>query len=1032
MRGILALAGLLVALWTGAFASDAASPLLPLTVPAEWTAFFPESLDQAAVQAVTEIPAVLGGAPGRKVAFTGDTCVLDRALTKEGPAVLMYEFDAAEGGLMQAGAGGDWFWSVQINGQTVLDLTTRGNGKNPISSLNHVLYLPVKKGRNLVVATVLRGSNGWKFAYGPVPFLTQANGVLREAELAASDCVLQYADGRTLSQSQGLQNAVFEGKGKNFTLTGDFAGGVKFVMQAKETQTAKGDYAIDLNYTLKSAQALPLKAASVVFRIPATAARSGSVFCPAGEIACSALPADLKTLLNLSLVTDRHKLGFLSAAPLFAVRSAADGSCEIAAEFPGIAGQQSASVSFQIIPGLPPYKITAGADWVPLPFAREVEKGSILDFSFLTEGQAPAGKFGRIVADAAGHFSYEASGKQVRLNGANLCFEANYLPKEECEALAEVFRKQGYNAVRFHHTDIHMIRGVWNAQTSYEIAPEMLDKLDYLFAAMKKAGIYVAIDFYTMRYFGPGEIEGVKGRISGDIKALLPVSDSAFHAWSKLVLAWMKHVNPYTGLAWKDDPALVFACPLNEDAAFSVLNDNTLAMQLYVEGYKVWKAKNNVAGDDIAPLKKDPRFTQYVVETKRASNRKIAEFLRQNGIQLPLTGSNWWNTMAQTFTRAEFDLVDNHQYADHPSNGGYNQSSALKGDFARTLPLFMAPTRVFGKPFTVTEFNFCFPNIYRAEGGALFGAYSALQDWDGIYRFAWSHERIKNLAVHPISHFDIASDPISLCTERQIALLFARGDVAPAKGRYVYAVSMPEAIKEGFGGMWTGGLFPKPFSALAAVSQVGSAPVLPDKALTGKFSGVSAEAAPEERFLAGNPYLAPTALTPLTAPDAQGEIVSDTGEVRLNPAAGSIRILTARTEALVTPPCAAFAGNCLSAGNVSSFTSLSASAMDGQPLTASRRILLFHLTNVLNSDMLFSSAELRRIESTGKLPHLVRAGSAEVSLKNGNADLRVYAVSCTGKRLRPVAAEYRDGAYRFMAEISSRDAEPVMAYELAE
>jgi len=52
-----------------------------------------------------------------------------------------------------------------------------------------------------------------------------------------------------------------------------------------------------------------------------------------------------------------------------------------------------------------PFVLAADASWAELPVAREIQPGSILDFSFLND--APAGKYGRIVASADGHLVYE-------------------------------------------------------------------------------------------------------------------------------------------------------------------------------------------------------------------------------------------------------------------------------------------------------------------------------------------------------------------------------------------------------------------------------------------------------------------------------------------------------------------------------------------------------------------------------------------------------------------------------------------------
>lgn len=1025
----LAPAFILLVIAQALLAGEAGSRLLPLAVQQEWTLFCPESEEGLAVERLTAIPAELNGAPGRKVRLADHAIIIDRSVTKSGPAILLYEFDSDRDGLMQAGGGADWFWSLTVNGQTVLDLLKKGNQTGPITHRNHAVYLPVRKGRNLVAAKVLRGSNGWKFAFGPVPFTALENGVLSHPGVAASDCVLTFAGGRRLAQSDSLRNATMTGQGKDFTLSGTLGDDVRLTLRSQEIRTKAGNYAIRLSYALESDQPLKLEGAEAVLRFPPDFAVGAVARLADRSLPMLQIPPLTQALKQVAISGGQHRIVCSADAPVLALRKTE--GLEIAIAFPDLQGKTSVAVSFLIEPGVPPFQITAGTDWAPLRLERMVEAGSILDFSFLADRHAPAGRLGRILPGPDGRFVYEKTGERARLIGANLCFEANYIPKEECDALAEVFRRQGYNAVRFHHTDIHMIKGVWNAQTSYEIEPQMLDRLDYLFAAMKRAGLYATIDFYTMRYFGPGEIVGVDKRMSGDIKQLLPVSESAFQAWSKLVLTWMHHVNPYTGLAWKDDPALTFACPLNEDAIVSVLGDDSLAMSLFRERYQAWKQENGITGEDVVPLKKDPRFTRFAIETKRASNRRIAAVLRENGIAIPLSGSNWWNTQAQAFTRAEFDVVDNHQYADHPSNGQYNQGCSVRSDPGRITPVFMMPTRILGKPFAVTEFNYCFPNQYRAEGGALFGACSSLQDWDAVYRFAWSHGRDKNLDINPISHFDISSDLLSLHADRQVALLFARGDVSPSSQSYLYAVTMSEATKDGFGGMWSGGLFPAEFSTLGLVSRIGSMPLADGQGIGRTVAGVCSGSALSEAQLGGNRLLARAELARLTAPDQHGEIVSDTGEIRLDPVQGHLRVMTPRTECLVTFPERTLAGRLLAVRVTGAFASVSASAMDGQPLGQSARILVLHLTNVLNSGMHFSNPEMRRIEEVGTLPHLARCGRAEITLRNATAGLKVFAIGSSGKRLRGVPATYADGAYRFTAEIVASDHEAVLAYELA-
>ena len=700
-------------------------------------------------------------------------------------------------------------------------------------------------------------------------------------------------------------------------------------------------------------------------------------------------------------------------------------------EYPSPKDKSEFKLEFEISAESVPFTAKAdGKEWLELPVATDIVEGGILDFSFLTD--APAGKYGRIIANKDGHFAYEKKpDARVKLVGANLCFSANYLKKEDADKLARTFRRMGYNTIRFHHTDVDLINGNWNARKSDDISAEQLDKLDYLFAAMKKEGMYVSIDLFTMRRFGAEEIAGWNKYVDnpGIIKGLVPILPGAFEAWTKMALAWLNHFNPYTGIAWKDDPALLSICPLNEDSIFSSWRPTPEVGKLYTDRFEVWLKEKNLSGGN-----RDALFAQFLIEVKMESNRQIEKFFKDNGINALITGSNWWNTMAQTFTRDQFEVVDNHQYADHPQPhylpSKYNQGSTMRGSLSYSVPAFMMPTRIFGKPFTVTEWNFCAPNQHRAEAGAMFGAYSALQGWDGLYRFAWAHSAKNVTQQEAISGFDIATDPLSLLTERQVILLYARGDVSPARNKYVYAVNMQEATKEGVGDMWGKGLFPRAFTVTGLVSQVGSQAADSGRRIEGKFTGVVAADAPADSVLAGNPFIAAANLP--RVPASGEEIVSDTGELTLNSKQGYVKVVTAKTECIVSPEGIAHTGKNLSLGKSDVFCSVSASAMDDKPLETSKRVLILHLTNILNTNMQFTNRSMTTLLKRGELPYIVRAGSVSLSLRNSNPRLKLYAVDFGGKRLREVKTAYANGAYTFTAEISAVAGQPTMIYELAE
>jgi hypothetical protein len=56
-----------------------------------------------------------------------------------------------------------------------------------------------------------------------------------------------------------------------------------------------------------------------------------------------------------------------------------------------------------------------------------------------------------------------------------------------------------------------------------------------------------------------------------EFKAALLVSDRAMDNWKAFSRVLLSHVNPYTGVAYKDEPALAWLCVVNEPNATNYL-----------------------------------------------------------------------------------------------------------------------------------------------------------------------------------------------------------------------------------------------------------------------------------------------------------------------------------------------------------------------------------------------------------------------------------------------------------------------------
>ncbi len=654
----------------------------------------------------------------------------------------------------------------------------------------------------------------------------------------------------------------------------------------------------------------------------------------------------------------------------------------------------------------------AGPEYLPLRFSRKVVAGGALDFSAMND--APAGKYGFVRPASDGTLTFEkAPGRRVRFYGPNLVHSANFLSKKTADETAAFFRYMGYNSVRFHHYDQRLLDP--KAADSLTFDPAQLDRLDYLFAKMKEQGVYTTIDLFSLRTFRPGDgIAECDFYDEPQLKHLVPISRGAMANWKEFARRLLTHVNPYTGLAWSEDPALYCINLVNEDSLSAVWNRHPSGAKLYREAFATWRRERNLP--ESAADSNNPEFLRFLSELQAKYLEEQLAFLRDElNVRSMLTSLNWQNDTPYTLLRDRFDLVDNHSYFDHPRFPEqawrlpmqFRQGSAIR-NLAATPQAVMA-SRIFGKPFIVTEFNYCNPNRFRAEAGPLIGAYAALQNWDGLCRFAWASN---SAGLDKLGHaysWDAMADPLGQLSERLAIMMFRRGDVAAAGQGFAWAVPAdPFRGKEVE-------KFSDAFLNLGLVAAIGSVQ-----------EGAKLPAAVAEFPHDGAPLPFP-AVEALRREIAAKKIASSvTGQLRLDAENGTFTVNSPRT-ASVTLPSGSAAAGVLGVTGASCFQTVAAVSLDGEPLTGSRSILLLQLTEQTNTGLTDNAAGTM-LYDWGKLPLLLRRGSAGVALALP-APCKVTALNADGEPCGEVKAEYRDGVLRFRADTGSFPC-GVMAYHL--
>ena len=681
-----------------------------------------------------------------------------------------------------------------------------------------------------------------------------------------------------------------------------------------------------------------------------------------------------------------------------------------------------------------PFVTKAGAGWRPFDGTLYALPGSALDFSNLLD--APAGKHG-FLTEKDGHFQFEnAPGKIVRFHGTNLCYSANFPAKADAPRIAAYLAASGYNAVRFHHYDGMLTE---NRKNSLDIDWERFDRMEFFMAECEKRGMYIVIDLFSYRKIPEGEIPGVKGDIIAAFKALPPISEAAFANWRSFATAIMTHRNPYTGRTLAEDPALVGLCPVNEDPLGTVWRENASVAAMYDELFAKWKAENNVTprGWD----EEQTAISKFLNGIQLRAEKRYADFLRNElHVRAPLTGANCLVAISLTEPRAQFDYVDNHIYWDHPEFPNsdwhlpyrYMQLSAIEAGIH--VPRTLFPSRIAGRPFTVTEWNYCNPNRFRAEGAPLIAAYASLQDWDGLYRFAESHNIENLLKASAGNGFDASTDPVCQLSERVAGLMFLRRDIAKAKGMLTYAVDASNGYRVVSGWSQEGCAEGSEYAGLVTgVSSVWAEGMDP--------ASLSGPVLAPARF-ASNPGYIPEYADALAALESRGLVpansfdpakglyTSDTGEIAAGVKDGTFAISVPRGIWFISNKPGALSAGGAQVSFDSGPSSAAAVSLDGAPLAESRRILVLHLTESCNSGQSFASASQRLMTDWGKLPHLMRAGRATLSFAHA-AKLRAWALDSAGRRLYEVPLTVREGLLTIELD-NTRGRSATLAYELAE
>jgi len=604
-------------------------------------------------------------------------------------------------------------------------------------------------------------------------------------------------------------------------------------------------------------------------------------------------------------------------------------------------------------------------------------------------------------------------------------------------------------------------------------------------AALIRRGIYLTTDLFVSRGV-PYREAGIDrdGEIPMDtFKVLVPVHAGAFENWKEFTRSFLTHTNVYTGRRYADEPALACIAMINEGNFGNFFRDIKTIPE-WKQAWNKWLVRRyqtrqglvEVWGDNLkgqedpaagtVSLPEDLRRNglrsrdciAFLADTEHDMVQKMKAFLRDElGCHaLVSNSSSWTRFTTDQGARQVYDYVDDHFYVDHPQF--LERSWRLPSRCANANPISEgAPggraitfTRLFDKPFTVTEYNYSGPGRFRGVGGILTGAMGALQDWGGIWRFAYSHSQRNMFSPAPMGYFDMAADPLSQAAERASICLFLRRDLPPAP-HSVALVMTDKDLARPAAKIPT--LAPR-WHWLAWVTRIGTQVVRspgtplpeslvvplgwqtrPDAYRSGQVLPVDPYALDNDRLISALQERG--VFDSATAPKpAEKFFRSETGEVTIDGPHGVLLLDTPATAGGYAP-----AGQTIEvlkgafkAALTGSDATIWVSALDQAPITRSKRLLLTHLTDLQNSGIRYAEPARKTLLGWGHLPYLVRAGKAEVKLRLQDASrFHVWALTTGGKRLAEVPTETEAGALVFTADVAADPAGGArMLYEIAE
>ena len=260
-----------------------------------------------------------------------------------------------------------------------------------------------------------------------------------------------------------------------------------------------------------------------------------------------------------------------------------------------------------------------------------------------------------------GHL-YFANGKRARFWGTNLTSYALFTtsPQKSCEQARRLSRL-GYNLVRIHHHDTAWVEpNIFGnkAKTTRRLDLKSFDRLDRWIKCLRDEGIYIWLDLLVERNFTDRDKISHFKEIAGDkkqaqAKGFLYINDSLKQRIKEFNKAYLSHINPYTKLAYKDDPAILSQLLTNENDLThhfgnALLPDANVPAhnKIYMSLARKFATKHGLDAEKIWHSWEHGPSKMFLNDVEHSFNEEMISHLRALGSKSLITTMNSWGGMS--------------------------------------------------------------------------------------------------------------------------------------------------------------------------------------------------------------------------------------------------------------------------------------------------------------------------------------------------------------------------------------------------